>query len=102
MTAPEQGIHKEGKRHEKLYFTAADGRTYRVYDGQIVDGDFRPVTLGERLARYRVFVEQDRHRYYYRFKDDESHALEAGQLDRQLRSAYPANTSDKASPRAAD
>jgi hypothetical protein len=82
----------------RVFFTATDGRTYRVYDAQMVAGRFWPMGLGCPGALYRVFVARDRSRRVYRFEKDELHDLIDGVLERQLRASSGSGSAGKTSP----
>jgi hypothetical protein len=68
----------------RVYFTAADGTTYRVYDAQLVAGryyDLGPCALN---AVYRVFITEERKKLAYAFKRDEARTIRNHDLERQI------------------
>ncbi|MDB4916813.1 MAG: hypothetical protein JWM95_4457 [Gemmatimonadetes bacterium] len=83
---------------DRLRFTSNNGPTKRatftVYDVLIVDGRRRRLPFGSPAASHRLFVDEDRGRYTYRFRPREDRAPVAALLQRQLTHAEYAHPDD--------
>jgi len=71
----------------RVYFDAADGTAYRVYDTQFKNGVTKRLPLGDASAHYRIFVPQSGPRRSHLFQRGESHAITDADLARQLKGA---------------
>src|SRR5207249_4049353 len=71
----------------EVYFTAADGTKYRLYDTTFSGGKHHQRPIGDPTATARIFVPKDRTemRRSYTFKPRDSRILEEQTLERQLR-----------------
>jgi hypothetical protein len=70
-----------------VYFTAADGTRYRVYDATFSNHKHHTRPIGDPTATVRVFVLKDGTERSYTFKPADSRVLEDQALERQLRAA---------------
>jgi hypothetical protein len=73
----------------ECYFTAADGKKFRIYDTTFSGGKHHARPLGDPTASARLFVppEKTEMRRSYTFKPRDSRTLEDQTLERQLREA---------------
>jgi hypothetical protein len=71
----------------RVYFTASDGITYRIYDTQLMAGRYHDMGPCATNAVYRVFITEKRKQFAYAFENGEVRTLRNHDLERQIRMA---------------